>query len=644
MIAATARAFAIAALAALAAAVCCALVFALQSALTLEMDRDLPRNVSGLYAPEHAGSDTFAWTAKSARVVLPGLDRRVPWTCAVRVRGGRSDPLPQPVVNLQVDGITLSSRPATNALQDLDVTVPPSRVRSGLTLTIAVSNTFVPGPADPRELGVQVDRLQCRPAASTIPLPPPRAISGAMLAAAIFGAAFALIGVTPGSAVGAALLLAAAQATPMTAGFAPYTPYADRAVTLAFWIAVALVMIVAVADAGGRRLRQTARFVVAFSAAALYLKLLGQLHPEKPLIDAVFQAHRLEAVLAGHYFFTQPMPSGVQFPYAIGLYVVAAPWTFIVRDHVALLRIVVCAANAIAGALLYPMIVRVWGDRLAGAAATVLVSVVPISAWVVGNANLTNAFGESIALATVAVVVIWSNRQWSIAYTIAWTALASLAFLSHVSTAATLLATLVALALLYLARGGSQLRPAGRALLIAVLLAGTFSTAIYYGHFGDVYRGAMRVREATAVDRSTGPASGQPVQRDVSAGSVAVRTARALRLAAQSVGWPILILAVVGVWHVRRDQRRDALGLAVIAWSVTFALFLGVALMRMGPQFERYSLEFVGRVVYATCPALVVLAAHGAMAAWRAGSARRAAAAGILLWALIDGAREWAQW
>jgi hypothetical protein len=66
--------------------------------------------------------------------------------------------------------------------------------------------------------------------------------------------------------------------------------------------------------------------------------------------------------------------------------------------------------------------------------------------------------------------------------------------------------------------------------------------------------------------------------------------------------------------------------------------------MRMGPQFERYSLEFVGRVVYATCPALVVLAAHGAMAAWRAGSARRVASAGILLWALIDGAREWAQW
>ena len=150
---------------------------------------------------------------------------------------------------------------------------------------------------------------------------------------------------------------------------------------------------------------------MAFSAGALYLKLLGQLHPSKPLVDALFQAHRLEWVMAGRYFFTQPMPGGVQFPYAIGLYVVAAPWTVLAHDHVALLRIVVCTAEAIAGALLYPMIVRTWGDRLAGAAATVLFSVVPISAVVIGNANLTNAFGESIALATMAVVVMGSGAE-----------------------------------------------------------------------------------------------------------------------------------------------------------------------------------------------------------------------------------------
>src|SRR6476620_8543619 len=92
----------------------------------------------------------------------------------------------------------------------------------------------------------------------------------------------------------------------------------------------------------GAPLTHSARFVVAFTAAALFLKLLALLHPSKLPIDVVFQAHRLEWVLQGRYFFTQPMPSGVEFPYAIALYVFSAPWTAFTRDYVSLLRIVVC--------------------------------------------------------------------------------------------------------------------------------------------------------------------------------------------------------------------------------------------------------------------------------------------------------------
>ena len=46
------------------------------------------------------------------------------------------------------------------------------------------------------------------------------------------------------------------------------------------------------------------------------------------------------------------MPGGVQFPYAIGLYSVRRAMVVFARDHVALLRIVVCATDAVAGALL----------------------------------------------------------------------------------------------------------------------------------------------------------------------------------------------------------------------------------------------------------------------------------------------------
>ena len=127
-----------------------------------------------------------------------------------------------------------------------------------------------------------------------------------------------------------------------------------------------------------RPLDPAARSVVMFSGAVLFLKLLALLHPSKLLIDALFHAHRLEWVMAGRYYFTQPMPSGVQFPYAIALYVFAAPWAAFTRDHVALLRIVVAVCQAVAGATLYPMVARNWHDRRAAVIAVMLFHTVPL--------------------------------------------------------------------------------------------------------------------------------------------------------------------------------------------------------------------------------------------------------------------------
>src|SRR4029453_15971721 len=67
------------------------------------------------------------------------------------------------------------------------------------------------------------------------------------------------------------------------------------------------------------------------------------------IVDALFQGDRLEWVLSGRYYFTQTMPDGVRFPYAIALYVFSMPWTYFTRDYVTLLRIVVCAAGAPGG-------------------------------------------------------------------------------------------------------------------------------------------------------------------------------------------------------------------------------------------------------------------------------------------------------
>ena len=559
-----ARAAAVAALGALAGAICLVGAYTMRPDVTIEMDRDLPRGVSGLYQPERDGELTFAWTSGKTDVRLPGFDRTRPWICSLRFRGGRAAPLPQPTVRMSVDGITLGTRLATNDYQDLEVTVP-TRDRPGMTLTIAAEPTAVPGPNDPRELGVQADRFTCRPEPSGLALPPRRAITRAMLTAAAFGAGFALLGITVGSAIGATLLVAAAQAIPFSTGFAPYGPYPGQAVRLAVWISLLMVVALHGLQWWNRRpLRQTARFVVAFVAAALYLKLAALIHPSKPLIDAVFQAHRLELVLAGRYFFTQPMPGGVTFPYAIALYVFSAPWSALTRDFVTLLRVVVCATEAIAGALLYVMFVRARGDRLAGALAVALFSVVPLAFWFIGNANLPNAFGQAVALIAVATAVLLPLQPRQPAHWVLLVAIISLALLSHIGTFAILVATLFALAALYWLLGGPALRGAAVRLLAATVVAVAVAVASYYGHFGDVYQRALKVRADAA---STAP----PVTagaKTVAVSPLHERVYDALFLTKEAIGVPVILLAAIGAASFWAGHVRDRLALAVIAWGV----------------------------------------------------------------------------
>ena len=643
------RAICVAALGAIAGAACLALAYLWHPEFAIEMDRDLPRNVTGIYPPELIpGGESFAWTGRSAKVSLQGLDRRVPWQCSVRLRGGRTPPLSQPMVELGIDGIAVATRMATNTFEDFEAGVAQS-ARDGLVLTIGVSSTFVPGPGDTRELGVQIDRIECRPAEGHLALPPQRGYANGLLAGAIFGAAFGAIGITAGSAVVAVVLLALAQAFPLSSGPAPYAAYADRAPWLAFWIAAAMFASVTLFDWGRRqRLRQTARFALAFAAAALYLKLLAILHPATPLVDAVFQAHRLEWVLGGRYFFTQQMPGGVQFPYAIGLYVFAAPWSALTRDYVTLLRIVVCAAECVAGLLLYPVIARTWGDRLAAAIAAALFTAVPIAYWVVGNGNLTNAFGQAIALVAVTIVVLLSRERVNAAHAAGWTALIALALLSHVSTFALLGATVAVLIVLFGVLGGSPLRRATVALAVALAVAATFSVGIYYRHFGEVYVTALKVRSSAASIDSQSPvvnsAPGSQDRRAAAAAPFHLRAARSLRLVGQSIGWPILLLAFVGAWRLGSQRARDPLRLALAAWAVTFVVFVAVGVMRVGPEYERYSLEFVGRVAHATYPAAVITAGLGAAWAWRSGPAIRAIVLVLLAAAMAGSISEWIRW
>jgi hypothetical protein len=610
--------------------------FAFRPTLTLDMDKALPRKfATGFYDGERAGDLTFAWTSQRAEIKLAGLNRRTPWTCSVRFRGGRSQPEAQPAMDLAADGVVGTTVKATNDFQDATIELP-SRSSSGGVLTIAASTTLVPGPGDPRQLGVQIDRIVCTPKVG-LGFPPTSLVRDAAIGAVVFGLAFLLTGATLTNSLAAVVLFSVMAALPLASGPAPYTGYSESMLPFAFWIALLSVAIVRGLEwRRGTSLSTSARVVILFSAAALYVKLLGLLHPSKLLVDAVFHAHRFEWVLSGKYFFTQGMPSGVSFPYAIGLYVFAAPWSLLFRDHVSLLRVVVCAAEVVAGAFLYTLIVRAWNDRTAAMLAVILFNLVPLQYGLLGNANLTNTFGEAVALATVLVA---SMVTYSLPALAGLFALACLAFLSHVSTFALLGVTLTALAILYRVIGGAPLHRMAWTILSVTLLSAVVAVVLYYGHFGDVYRDALRVRAHSTAAVQTPVENGSPPgNSDITpTASLPSRIGNALAFAVGTIGWPIVLLGVLGAWRLWAERARDRAALAILAWTAACLAFLAVAVMRVDAPFQRYAAEFFGRVLLATFPAAVLVAARGAGWAWHHGFSTRVASGLLLVFAVALG-------
>lgn len=609
--------------------------YALRPGFTLEMDREMPGTVSGFHAGERAGQETFAWSRRQVTMQLPNLDRRGAWTCTVRLRGGRAAPDTLPEVLLAVDGIVKTRLQTTNDFSDVRLPLEP-RSGSGAVLTLTTS-TFVPGAGDPRELGVYVDRWTCGPDAGFVPLPPGPAILTAAIAAAAFGGALALMS-APAVVAGAAVAaIAGVQAVVLVKDLGPFTEFAIPVDWLAGVLALMLWATLLVSRrALGRPISAAGQFALFVTVAVLYLKLITLVHPSKLIVDALFHAHRLEWVLDGRYYFTQIMPSGVRFPYAIGLYVFAAPWTVLTSDYVSLLRVIVTAAEAAGGLLLYVLITRTWGDRAVAAAATVLYSLVPRTFEIVGNANMTNAFGQSVALATLVAVTLCplSRDRWK-----TWTGLtvlAAFAMLCHVSTFTLLAAILGTLATLYWWASRTALRSEARMIGAVLVCAAVLATAVYYGHFADAYRSAARVRATPSAVTSSSTVPSIPLT---------TRISDAARLSVQAVGWPMVVLAVPGVMAWRSRGLQDRLGLAIAALAITFGLLtLSVVVAPVEQSFHRYAVEFLSRVTLATYPAMVIWAALGAVWAWRAGGIARIGGAVLMAAALAGAGDAWFGW
>ena len=617
-----ARAAAMAALGAVLGAAALALIVAAGGGIRSGFDAEPPRLVSGLYPVERdpASGLTFAWTGRDMAIRLPGLDRRRDWTLELRARSGRSGATPEPELTFYADGLLVASHRSTAAFETIRITIParPQRPRGAL-IRMEVSATIVPGPGDARSLGVMLDDIAVMPAG--VVWPPLRAVIDSGAGAAALGGALGLLAGWPAAATATALL-AAGQGAIVARGFAPYAGYPDAAAALAVWIAAGLAL--AAIWMRRRGAGPAARFVAAFSAGTLLLKLLVLLHPEMPVGDAMFHAHRFQGVLAGNLFFTSIAPGGYTFPYPPGFYLFAAPFAPLVARGAAdmtVLRIVALTVDAVAGGLIYVAVRRHWAGAWTAAAAVVFYQMVPLEFRVFTVGNLTNAFAQSMAV--IALVVLSAapvDRAWN-RYVALLTAALAVAFMSHTSTFPLLFAACLAIAALLRWKGDPADRRASLAILVAAVAALVLAVALYYAHFGETYR-----TELTRIGTETAAAA-----PDAGGRSVADRARSVPMYLRIYFGPAALLLAAAGGWGLYRQGARDRLTLALAGWMLSCAAFLALGVLT--PVDMRYYL--------ASVPALAIAGAAGTTLLWRARWPGRIAATVLVAAAGAAGIATW---
>lgn len=125
----------------------------------------------------------------------------------------------------------------------------------------------------------------------------------------------------------------------------------------------------------------------------------------------------------------------------------------------------------------------------------------------------------------------------------------------------------------------------------------------------------------------------------------AERLGRSAVIAEQSLGWAILVLAIVGALSLGMARARDPVTLLAASSVVVYAIFVSAsALTPIDPRFQRYAEEFISRVNFAVVPIVALLAARGFTWAWPRELAWRAIAVTLVAVAFVTGAEGWLTW
>ncbi len=582
----------------------------------------------GFFPPEIdlAAGRRFSWTGQTARFNLPHLDRSQTYEFAIRASAARPRGVEQPLLTLSVDGTPRVTERSSNRPQLLSCVIPPDAV-DGATISLDVSNTFVPGPADKRALGVMIDDVRVKAAAGHFR--PSRAVIARMgLATMACVLGMLLCGFPLWAAMCSTALIAGTFAWLMLLDGAIVGTFVERIAHLGLGVTAvgAVVGVLRWRWPGATVVLRGWSSAIGILLGMSALKLAFLAHPLAMVGDSTFQVHRAQLVHAGTYFFTSVTPRPFfEFPYAVALYVVALPfWRFFPAqpDQALLLRGLTVVADALAGFALYAAVRRQWHDARAAFLTALFWPLARAPVQALCNANLTNAFGQSLFAAAMGTIV-WAAAGVRLAATplaIAWTLL-TIAFLSHFSTISVGIPLVCAASgLLVIAAGSHVARRTGVWAVVIMLAAATVSYAVYYSNprFTPIYR--------KTIERVMSGEGEAPTRSIVAPASTKLK--RWLIGHSNDYGLPgvpMLLCAAAGAALLIRRRRREALTIVLVGWAAMWLVFslLGIvsaiemrANLAVAPVFVCCGAYFLAWLAGRSSAGVALAAAGALVIAW----------------------------
>lgn len=623
------------------APVCYVIVASANPDISVLINRDLPGIYSGFYPTE----GSFVWTTGDASITLRGLNRNTPHDCEMLIMTYCPDPALFPEVTFAVDGAVVMRVAVTNADQTVHIPIAADSRRQGAVIGIDCSKIFVPGPQDKRELGIVVKSISIRQSGGGLALPSPLTFRALLIAGGSMGAGlgficasvFAAALITSSTALVGALLLCH--------GVARYSGYLETFTMVSLSVSVAgLLTALILRGRHGDRLDRAGRIFLAISISVTCVNLMVLLHPYKPEMDDLMHVHRLQYILSGRYFFTAVPEGGFEYPQAIGFYLFAAPFTWIISDQMSLLKVLVVCTLALTGFIVYASVRRQWKDPVVAATAGPAIQLVPVVIDALGRASMANLFSICASVLAVAILASWGGRGWSLARIIAGIVATTIAFSGHFSTLMVFTVTLAVIAALFLWRGEGIGRRAAGEILIVLAVAGAISYGTYYGRFNELY--LKQVHRIINVMRGATPGDWKqsesytprqlPEQTPYAPGGASImkRIESLPTYVRTCLGWPVVLLSALGLWRLFAERRRDRLSLATIGWLLAsmFFVLLGILTpLNMRPYLV-------------AAPFLGVALALGAIWCWRTGSVGKAITIVLLAWCIWNAAESYRIW